>query len=460
MSRSLPTRFAPTRRGFLLGASAMGSLPLLGCAATPAAPPAPPPPTPIVFVHGNGDTAGLWHTILWRFESNGFPRDRLAAIDFRYPLARSVDETEQALRSSSLEARQELAAFVAEVKQRTGAAKVALVASSRGGNAVRNFIKNGDGAPHVSHAVLCGTPNHGVIVSDKVLVGSEFNGAGAFLRQLNDGPDEVFPGIAWATLRSDNNDKFAQPDGRSLGMPGVPTGVNFDGPALKGAQDIVLPGLDHREVAFHPKAFAAMYGFLLGKPAERLDILPEAAPVLNGKVNGMPGGVATNLPVAGALVEIFETDPATGQRRAQVHRKVTGADGLWGPFTAKPDATYEFVLAAPGEAITHIYRTPFPRSSDLVHLRPARLTDADKSAGSSITLTRPRGYFGHGRDIFMIDGQVGPGVPNGVPGNSTAILRLPPGPMRAVAVRGNDEHFMVQSWPAAESRLVLAEMHY
>ena len=28
-------------------------------------------PPPIVFVHGNGDTAGLWLTTIWRFESNG-----------------------------------------------------------------------------------------------------------------------------------------------------------------------------------------------------------------------------------------------------------------------------------------------------------------------------------------------------------------------------------------------------
>ena len=29
---------------------------------------------PVVFVHGNGDTAGLWITTQWRFESNGWPR--------------------------------------------------------------------------------------------------------------------------------------------------------------------------------------------------------------------------------------------------------------------------------------------------------------------------------------------------------------------------------------------------
>jgi len=446
------------RRQFILSATALAALPLAGCTTSGSV---AAMPDPIIFVHGNGDTAALWNTIFWRFESSGFPRARLAAIDFPNPLARNVDDREQPLRSSSTEQREQLAAFVQAVKQRTGAPKVALVASSRGGNAVRNYLKNGGGAAHVSHAVLCGTPNHGVIVSATILVGSEFNGAGPFLTQLNAGADEVVPGVAWATLRSDSQDKFAQPDGRYLGLPpGAPTGVTFEGPALKGARDIVLPGLDHREVAFHPQAFAAMHEFILGRPAASTAIVPEASVVLNGKVNGMPGGVATNLPVADAVVEIYETDPQTGARRGLAHKQTTGADGLWGPFTAKPTATYEFVIAAPGEAITHIYRSPFPRSSDLVHLRPGRLADADRAAGSSITLTRPRGYFGAGRDTLSIDGQPAPGITPGVPNVSTSTLRLPPGPLRSVITRGNDETIAVQNWPVAENRIVQAELHY
>ena len=38
------------------------------------------------------------------------------------------------------------------------------------------------------------------------------------------------------TLRSDNNDKFAQPDGVWIGARGTPTNVTADGPALKGAK--------------------------------------------------------------------------------------------------------------------------------------------------------------------------------------------------------------------------------
>ena len=130
--------------------------------------PASPPP-PIVFVHGNGDTAALWTTTLWRFESNGWPRERLHAIDVPYPLARDDDTQPQDGRSSTTEHMQYLSAEVDKVLKATGASKVVLFANSRGGNAVRNYIANGGGAAKVSHAILGGTPNHGVWVHQNFL---------------------------------------------------------------------------------------------------------------------------------------------------------------------------------------------------------------------------------------------------------------------------------------------------
>ncbi|MEO7762360.1 MAG: twin-arginine translocation pathway signal, partial [Casimicrobiaceae bacterium] len=76
--------------------------------------------TPIVFVHGNGDTAALWHTTIWRFESNGYPRDLLFAIDFTYPQGRADDAVPMAGRSSSADQLRELSAFVAKVRAVTG----------------------------------------------------------------------------------------------------------------------------------------------------------------------------------------------------------------------------------------------------------------------------------------------------------------------------------------------------
>src|SRR5712672_949106 len=234
-------------------------------------PPRPPPPSgsprrqpgpdsgppPVVFVHGNGDSSALWINNIWRFEANGYKRDQLFAIDFAYPNARRDDAKPEPFRSSAEEQMKELAAFVAQVVKATRRRKVALVGSSRGGNAIRSYLKNGGGAEFVSHAVLCGTPNKGIVISDSLLVGSEFNGASPFLKGLNAGPDDLIPGVEMMAIRSDKNDKYSQPDGRFIGAPGKPTGVGYDASELRGARNIILDGLDHRETAFNKLAFAA-----------------------------------------------------------------------------------------------------------------------------------------------------------------------------------------------------------
>src|SRR6185437_819760 len=172
----------------------------------------------------------------------------------------------------------------------TGARKVALVGNSRGGYAIRNFIAEG-GAASVSDVVLCGVPNHGVFVNREAALGSEFNGAGAMLSRLNaprgaEG-NEVEPGIRWMTIRSDHEDKYAQPDGVWIGQRGKPTHVTYEGPALRGAENIVIAGVDHRETAFSPKAFAEMYRFIAGRPPATLDIVPASPVILDGIVSGL-----------------------------------------------------------------------------------------------------------------------------------------------------------------------------
>ncbi|HKW55622.1 MAG TPA: hypothetical protein VJO12_18175 [Stellaceae bacterium] len=72
-------------------------------------------PLPIIFVHGNGDTAGLWITTIWRFESNGYPRDLLDAVDLRYPTATAAWDQPQPSHSTAVEEMQQLAEEVASV---------------------------------------------------------------------------------------------------------------------------------------------------------------------------------------------------------------------------------------------------------------------------------------------------------------------------------------------------------
>jgi pimeloyl-ACP methyl ester carboxylesterase len=459
-----------SRRLILKGAGALpllaGSfgLPLLGARAQAQTAPAAPGPAevpPVLFVHGNGDHAALWITTLWRMESNGVPRERMLAINFTDPLARSDDKVEQANRSSTEDQRRELGEAVKELQRRTGASRIALVGNSRGGYSIRNYIKNGGGAD-ISHAVLCGVPNHGVYDWDNGLNG-EFNGRGPFLRGLNEGDSEVTPGTAFLTLRSDGNDKFAQADGRFAGKPGTPTGVTSDGPALKGATNLVLGALDHREVAYHPRAFREIYKFIAGQEPSRIEILPEAEVKLSGLVTGTPGGVQTNRPVSGATVEIYRVSPDSGERiGGPVHSSQTGADGRWGPAQVEPGWYLEIVLTSAGSPTTHIYRSPFPRSSEIVHLRAARpLGPADAGAGAVVLMARPRGYLGLPRDVVLIDGKEPKDVKSGVPTDSATTLRLPAEDGgRAVAAMFNTERIVARAWPASENRIAVAELTY
>lgn len=439
-------RFAVTRRVILAAATAAALSPLPALAGRDDG------PRPIVFVHGNGDSAAEWMVTLWRFESNGYPRDRLFAVDLRYPTARTLDDVPEAGTSSADESARRLADFIDDVLDRTGARKVALVGNSRGANTIRNFVKNKGGADVTSHVALGGGTNHGVFISPLIRPTSEFNGGSPFMQQLNKGPDEVVDGVKFLTLRSDFFDKYAQPDGRFVfGFP-LPTGISYDAPELKGATNIVLPGVDHRESAMGEDAFVEIFAFIAGEEPDRTRIDRERKPVLDGVVTGLTAGLYDNLPVEGAKLTIFEVAPRTAERRgAPVHEVTTGKDGAWGPFEADPDANYEFVLEVPGQPITHIYRSPFPRGSNIVHLRPAE-DIPDPNAGSAVILSRPSGYFGV-HDRLLFDG-VRPAISTDpVPNVSTATLRVPFTQVAHTA-RFLDETIALRNWPKGHVTIV------
>jgi len=377
---------------------------------------------------------------VWRFEAHGWPRDRLVAIDHPYPTARDDDTLPQFDRSGSAEGRAQLVAAIDATLARTGAQAVVLIGSSRGGNVIRNALKYGGAARGVSHAILGGTPSHGAYLSDRDR--NEFNGNGPVLRDLNGG-GEVAPGIAYLTIRSDTSDLYAQPGGGG-----------YDGPALAGATNIVIPGLDHNETATSARAFAAMLRFLTAE--EAADTIPaEEAVTLNGRVTGFLGAVPTNLGGAGVAVMVYALDPATGARRsAPLLARTTGADGVWGPLTTDARTLLEFVVAAPDEPVRHTFRSPFPRSSAYVGLRlwpGAACADA-----GTLVFTRPRGYIAGGRDTALLDGQPLPGVPTGLPTEGSFTIPIG-GPERAVPVSLNGETIVARSIPGAIS---YAEFHY
>ena len=437
-----------TRRGFLAATAAAA---LVRPAAAEDLP-------PIVFVHGDSDHAATWETVFWRFESSGYPREKLFAISFTNPQARSDNSKEQPDRSSTDDELKELSAFVDAALAKTGAAKVALVANSRGCNTTRNYLRHG-GADKASHAVLCGGVNHGVF-SVPAMLGSEYNGQGPFLTDLNSG-DETTPGVKFLTLRSDGFDLYAQPDGAYIGQPGMKTNVTAEGPALKGATNLALDHVDHRETAFSPRAFPEIYAFIVGRAPSRIAIQPEAQVTLNGAVTGVSGDTPTNKPVAGAKVEVYAVDPETGARRGEaLLAKTTGADGVWGPLTTDSQTALEFVVAAPDQLVTHIYRSAFPRSFALLNLRPAIASEGKSDGAAVVTMNRPRGYFGNPRDVVLIDGKTPEGIPPGVPAKWRLPVSFAAVEDRPVVCEFNQERIVARMWPLKDKHISIAELTF
>jgi hypothetical protein len=265
-------------------------------------------------------------------------------------------------------------------------------------------------------------------------------------------------GVRFLALRSDSLDKYAQADGAALGMPGASTGVDARGPELAGATNAVLPGTDHREVAFGEAAFVAQYRFITGREPARRAIVPEAQPRLEGMVSSNRNGAPSNIGTAGAVVTVHEVDATSGRRvRAAVHRSVTAANGRWGPFMGAPSAFYEFEVAAPDSSvILHVYRSPLPRSSRVVNFRlPA--PPASRADSVSVLLVRPRGYFGLGRDTVLIDGTAAAGIPRGVPTVDRVMRWFPADSARSVRTACNGERLVVRTQPTDRRRLVSAE---
>jgi hypothetical protein len=206
-----------------------------------------------------------------------------------------------------------------------------------------------------------------------------------------------------------------------------------------------------------------MFRFIAGREPSRLDIVPEAAVTLDGLVTGVAGGVPSNRPVAEARIEVYRVDPETGQRMgAPVHVRTTGTDGQWGPVRVEPSWALEFVLALPGHPVTHIYRSPFPRSSSVVHLRPGRaLAQADAGAGAVVLLLPPARLFRHPPRCGA------PRRPRAQGRDPGRRHRRDHDPAPAAGEVGppvvglfNEERIVARAWPAAENRITIAELTF
>jgi triacylglycerol lipase len=154
---------------------------------------------PILFVHGWRGSEANWTTMIGNFGREGWGREELN--NWRYSTSQSN------VRTAS-----EVARKVEEIRSRTGAAKVDIIAHSMGSLSTRYYLKNLRGTEFVDDWVSLGGPNHGTTSASACFETSciEMRIGSTFLRALNEGdetPGTTSYGTWWSSC-----DEFINPD--------------------------------------------------------------------------------------------------------------------------------------------------------------------------------------------------------------------------------------------------------
>lgn len=206
--------------------------------------------------------------------------------------------------------------------------------------------------------------------ADKVFLAGHSAGSGLCYEYLKDG-SRASNVAAYVHLAGRSPDQPAGPDGD------IPTLNIFSdgdlivrGDSIEGAQNIHFSNHDHYQVATSVETFEAMYYFFTNKKPQTNQIIPSESTTV--VINGKTITLGENSPVAGAKILIFEVDPTTGFRlRSEADLSLTADDGgYWGPFEAKVNQPYEFVLHSGDDArVIHYYRSGFSTDNNWVYLR-------------------------------------------------------------------------------------------
>jgi pimeloyl-ACP methyl ester carboxylesterase len=264
---------------------------------------------PVLFVHGFVGSAGQFETQKMRFMSNGYPERWIDGIDYDSTFA-----TE-----SRSQVHQRIDAMIADLKQRTGRAKVDLLGHSLGTSVLQEYLNSSpERAANVAHYV-------------------NIDGSQA------DAPPGGVPTLAiWAGRGAPNR-------------------------RIVGATNVTVPNQTHVQSATSAESFVEYFKFFTGKEPGH-DLVPEkgritiAGRLLNFPVNrALPGAVT---------LEVWEVDGATGQRVGDkpVASTPVGDSANWGPFEVETGKHYEFSVLRPGLPTHHHYYEPFVRTDHLVRL--------------------------------------------------------------------------------------------
>jgi triacylglycerol lipase len=178
---------------------------------------------PVVFVHGINGGSADFAVMMNRLVADGWPKDRLSAIDYPDPKWGCNTDNAETLRK-----------HVEKVRFDAGAAKIDLVAHSMGTLSSRRFMKVLGGAAVVSTYVTLGGMHHGIQSSClnplPVCVWQELCGSKPYLTELNTAP--ITPGPAtWVSIFSRSDETVPDESAELPGAENIPfDGVDHAGP--------------------------------------------------------------------------------------------------------------------------------------------------------------------------------------------------------------------------------------
>jgi len=287
-------------------------------AVAPASAESSPARPPIVFVHGNSGSAAQFATQFQRFAVNGYP----AELMFAYEYDSSVPDNTAAVAG--------LDRFVDAVLAGTGAGQVLLAAHSRG--------------TAVSHAYLADPANAAEVARYVNLDG----------RSLPAEPGGVPTLAVWGEWQS--------PPDPVLGVVG----------AVGGARNVYNRDLAHTETVSSARTFREIHRFWFGREPATTDVVPE--PPGQVEVSGRVVLFPQNVGYAGARLDVWEVDAATGQRRG--HRPVASLPvdetGEFGPLRVRGPRTHEFAVTREDGSVHHFYQQRFTRDDHFLRLNTGR----------------------------------------------------------------------------------------
>ncbi|MFO0744236.1 MAG: hypothetical protein U1F43_00990 [Myxococcota bacterium] len=274
---------------------------------------------PVIFAHGFLAASDTWSSQVARFEQNGMCADHLAVFDWN------------TLAPDGAEA--QLDAAIDRLLAATGASQVDLVGHSAGGGLGYRYLAD---------------PVHAAKVAHYAHLASSAETAPA-------GPDgDAAHAVPTLAVRS-TGDTIAE----SAEVP--------------GAENVVLTGADHYEVATSPETFTALWKAFEGADPTTTTVSIDRHPTLAGKALTL----GENAPVPGWTVEVWRLESAGGKRLGAAPEAsfTVAADGAWGPFAAASGARYELFLHAPAGTApdearpVHYYIEPVTHSDALLYLR-------------------------------------------------------------------------------------------